>query len=306
MSDGAVQFPKQKIKIGRGGVLPTGLAAPSAPPRPFKIHRMKRFTEAFKWSDPWFRKLTPPQKLFWLYICDNCDNAGVWKIDLEMAGFQIGSEIKNDIINEINKGKERIKIFDGNQSLLIKDYINFQIGNIYSNSLTNLQKSALALIEKYIDSKGLLEVDFNLTGKLPVVYGYKYKGKGKGKGNKKEDKKESKEREERGKIYAEIIDDLNSILKTSYQSTTPKIRELIEARLKDNHTVEDFKTVHRKMFKAWGTDNKMRQYLRPHTLYTSKFEAYLNRPDDLPASAAGAKTYANAKEWLRQRDSGRK
>jgi len=54
---------------------------------------MKRFTETEKWRDPWFRKLSAGAKLAFLYIIDNCDNAGVWTADKELADFSIGMEI---------------------------------------------------------------------------------------------------------------------------------------------------------------------------------------------------------------------
>jgi uncharacterized phage protein (TIGR02220 family) len=82
-------------------------------------------------------------------------------------------------------------------------------------------------------------------------------------------------------VIKDIIDDLNSVLQSSYKYASSKNRELIRARLNEGHTFEDFKTVHRKMAKAWGLDNKMRQYLRPLTLYSNKFESYLNRPEDI-------------------------
>jgi len=51
---------------------------------------MTRFTETKKWADPWFRGLAPDCKLAFLYIIDNCDNAGFWEIDLGMMAFQTG------------------------------------------------------------------------------------------------------------------------------------------------------------------------------------------------------------------------
>ena len=135
-----------------------------------------------------------------------------------------------------------------------------------------------------------------LTVKYPLSNGgltsYMGKGKGKGKGT---DKGEGE------CPYEDIITDLNSIINASYKPTTPKTRELISARLKDGFTLENFKTVHRKMAQAWGVDNKMRQYLRPQTLYSIKFESYLNRPDDLKVSLAGAKTYQAGQKWLEDR-----
>lgn len=103
-----------------------------------------------------------------------------------------------------------------------------------------------------------------------------------------------------------IITDLNTTLNTSYKPSTPKTQELITARLKEGHTVADFKTVHRKMAKAWGVDNKMRQYLRPQTLYSNKFESYLNRPDDLRMGVAGAKTMLAGQEWIKEKENAEK
>jgi uncharacterized phage protein (TIGR02220 family) len=93
--------------------------------------------------------------------------------------------------------------------------------------------------------------------------------------------KESKVKESKVKEIKDIVGDLNQVLNSSYKPTSSKNRELIEARLAEGFTVEDFKVVHRKMAKAWGIDNKMRQFLRPITLYSNKFESYLNRPEDI-------------------------
>jgi hypothetical protein len=54
---------------------------------------VKRFTETKKWNNPWFRKLTPELKCFWLYLCDECDCAGVIKPDFELASFIIGFQV---------------------------------------------------------------------------------------------------------------------------------------------------------------------------------------------------------------------
>lgn len=185
MIDGvSIQKQPNKKRNGVGSVLPKGLADTISTPSSFKIHRMKRFTEAFKWNDPWFRKLAPTQKLFWSYICDNCDNAGVWKIDFEMASFQIGGIVGIDIIPAINNKKERVKIFDNEELLLVKDYINFQIGNICTKCPTNLQINCVRLVKNYIENKGLSESDFNLRGSLDQAKTKRRgisKGKGKGK-----------------------------------------------------------------------------------------------------------------------------
>lgn len=84
---------------------------------------MKRFTDTEKWNDPWFRRLAPPHKLFWQFICDKCDNAGVWKVDLELASFVIGGELES---------VEILQSFDGRieeiapRKWLVINFVKFQ------------------------------------------------------------------------------------------------------------------------------------------------------------------------------------
>jgi uncharacterized phage protein (TIGR02220 family) len=73
-----------------------------------------------------------------------------------------------------------------------------------------------------------------------------------------------------------IIKDLNEKTGKNYRSTKDN-KILIEARLKDGFTFEDFQKVHLNMATKWKDDPKMNQYLRPATLYQpKKFEGYLN------------------------------
>jgi len=76
--------------------------------------------------------------------------------------------------------------------------------------------------------------------------------------------------------YKKIIDYLNEKTGKNYKSTTEKTRSFIRARTKEGFTVEDFKTVIDKKCKQWKNDSKMNRYLRPETLFSTKFEGYLN------------------------------
>lgn len=78
-------------------------------------------------------------------------------------------------------------------------------------------------------------------------------------------------------IYKEIIDYLNSKLNTHYKDTTPKTQKLIKARLNEGFNVNDFKKVIDTKYDDWHKDKKMFTYLRPETLFSNKFENYLNQ-----------------------------
>lgn len=76
-------------------------------------------------------------------------------------------------------------------------------------------------------------------------------------------------------IYNKVIDELNAVCGTNYKSTSQVTRRLIDARLKEGFTEDDFFVVIAKKASMWkGT--KFEQYLRPQTLFGTKFESYLN------------------------------
>lgn len=77
--------------------------------------------------------------------------------------------------------------------------------------------------------------------------------------------------------YKEIIDYLNNRCGTNYRSSTRKTKDLIKARYNEGFTLDDFKTVIDKKAAEWLNDSKMSKYLRPETLFGTKFEGYLNQ-----------------------------
>ena len=74
----------------------------------------------------------------------------------------------------------------------------------------------------------------------------------------------------------QIVSYLNAQTGKSYRSSTPKTCALIRARLKEGFTVPDFQRVIDTKCAQWLNDQKMRNYLRPETLFGTKFEGYLN------------------------------
>ena len=78
-------------------------------------------------------------------------------------------------------------------------------------------------------------------------------------------------------IYiVEILDHLNQKTNSSYRPSSKKTQRLIRARKKEGYTLDDFKTVIDKKTAEWFHNPKMQQYLRPETLFGTKFESYLN------------------------------
>ena len=85
----------------------------------------------------------------------------------------------------------------------------------------------------------------------------------------------TKNKEKNNNIYSEVIKYLNEKANTNYRPSTKNTQSFISARLKEGFTVEDFKKVIDVKAKSWiGTD--FEKYLRPSTLFGTKFENYLN------------------------------
>ena len=76
--------------------------------------------------------------------------------------------------------------------------------------------------------------------------------------------------------YVEIIDYLNSKCLKSYKHKNRIAREKIHARWNEGFRLEDFKRVIDIKAAEWLNDTEMNRYLRPDTLFGSKFEIYLN------------------------------
>ncbi|MBG9882812.1 phage replisome organizer N-terminal domain-containing protein [Bacillus paralicheniformis] len=76
--------------------------------------------------------------------------------------------------------------------------------------------------------------------------------------------------------YKLIIDLLNKVAGTKYRHTTAKTRSLIKARWNEGNRFDDFKHVILVKWEEWrGSD--MDKYLRPETLFGTKFENYRNQ-----------------------------
>ena len=97
----------------------------------------------------------------------------------------------------------------------------------------------------------------------------------------------SKKKEKDNNIYSLVIDYLNKKASTNYRASTKNTQSFINARVKEGYTVEDFKKVIDSKSREWlGTD--FEKYLRPSTLFGTKFENYLNEANKKTPTAIGA------------------
>lgn len=100
----------------------------------------KRFTATEKWADPWFCELDPMNKLFWIYLVENCNHAGIWAVNWPLVKFHLGDFVYDK------------KMFDGRLIILnshkwfIPKFIEFQYGEL--NSENRAHASVISILKK--------------------------------------------------------------------------------------------------------------------------------------------------------------
>lgn len=86
----------------------------------------KRFTDTEKWKKEWFLALSPVQKCFWSYVCDNCSIAGIWDVNFKLAAYMIGADLNEAEIKTVFK--KQFQEFDGGKRWFIPSFTVFQYG----------------------------------------------------------------------------------------------------------------------------------------------------------------------------------
>lgn len=91
---------------------------------------------------------------------------------------------------------------------------------------------------------------------------------------------------DRAAEYEEVVGYLNAEAGTQYRPTTKATQRLINARLSEGYGLSDFHAVIAKKSRDWRGDPKMARYLRPETLFGTKFEGYLQEAKAVSADDA--------------------
>ena len=87
-----------------------------------------------------------------------------------------------------------------------------------------------------------------------------------------------KEQKAQSDVYDEIINYLNDKTGSHFKPTSKSTQRLINGRLSENYSIDDFKHVIDVKTLEWKNDFKMSKYLTPDTLFNAtKFEKYLNQ-----------------------------
>lgn len=102
----------------------------------------KRFTCTEKWKKPFIKSLKPSYKLLWLYILDDCDNAGIWQVDIEVAELRVGEKL--NITEALHFFSDKIVLLEDGSKWFIPSFVEFQYPSGLSENNrahTNILKS---------------------------------------------------------------------------------------------------------------------------------------------------------------------
>lgn len=105
----------------------------------------RRLTDTEKWKKPFIKGLPVEYKLFYLYLLDDCDHAGIWQIDIEIAEIRLG--VKLSLQKARGFFAERIVEFDGGTKWFIPDFIQFQYGALEEKN--KMYKPVSLALNKY-------------------------------------------------------------------------------------------------------------------------------------------------------------
>lgn len=115
----------------------------------------KRFTDSEKWSKPFIRGMKAPYKLLWLYILDECNHAGIWQVDIDVARLKTGEKL---ILEDAIKAFDgKIYVFDNGEKWFIPEFISYQYGTL--NPENRAHNSVINILAMY----NLIDID---TGKI--------------------------------------------------------------------------------------------------------------------------------------------
>lgn len=148
----------------------------------------KRFTDTEKYRKKFHRGLPGPYKLLWDYLYHDCNHAGIWHADFEIAQIFLGKDMpveRERALHLFNLDEERIIVLDGGSKWFIPSFIEFQYdcSTEELNPGNGAHRGVIKILQKY----GL----YNKPLPSPSE-GAKGKGKGKkGKNGKKGEKKET-------------------------------------------------------------------------------------------------------------------
>ena len=110
------------------------------------------------------------------------------------------------------------------------------------------------------------------------------------------EKEKELEKNNIAELARQIVSHLNEVAGTAYKSNSKATLRHISARLNEGYLLEEFYAVIDKKWREWGGSD-MEKYMRPETLFGSKFEGYLNEPETQKKKKGGTQQTSGPVDW---------
>jgi len=238
-------------------------------------------------------EMTPEDRYFMLYILSNphTNQVGCYEISIRDISKETGytEESVRKLLDRFEKKLKVARYSKKTKELLVLNW--------YKYNWTSSPK-VRACIEKELKTvKNKEFIEFINTVCIPYIYPmYTHT-------QEEQEKEQEEEQEKNNYIYISVIDYLNQKTSKNFKSTSQKTQKLIHARVKEGFTLEDFQKVIDIKTSQWINSKEMSKYLRPETLFGTKFEGYLN--EYVEPKYAEQDEYINEYKEIEERFNGR-
>ena len=247
---------------------------------------IKRIVDTSFWTDGKVDDFSPEDKYFMLYLLTNpfTTQLGIYEISIKQVAFQLGysTDTVKVLLDRFENKYGMILYSKATHEVAIKNFLRHSIikggkpvEDCIKKEMSKVKdKSLIEDVFGFIADKD----DLNETVKK-IISEYEIE-------NDNDNDNDNDVSWYDSSTIREIVEYLNLKAGTNYRPTTQKTKDKIIARLNENWKVEDFKTVIDKKCADWLGDEKMEQFLRPETLFGTKFESYLNAKVTKPINTA--------------------
>ena len=263
---------------------------------------IKRIVDTQFWNDDKvIEYFSPEDKLFMLYVMTNphTTQLGIYPINKKHMSFELGYtiDVVNVLLDRFENKYEMIKYSNETKEIAIKNYLKHSIikggAPVRDCLIKELKQVKNKDLIKYVFASIKGDETLNATVTSLIEEYEKENGElvycnVKEKSNKKEnDNQNDNENDNDNEVSChdtfndtlnDIINYLNCKLGSNYRTKNKETQKHIKARLKEGYTLEDFYKVIDKQCNKW-INTEWEQYLRPQTLFGTKFENYLNAPE---------------------------
>lgn len=275
---------------------------------------VKRIIDTNFWDDALVvEKYTPEDKYFMLYLMTNpkTTSIGIYPFVKKQVAFDLGYSVDtvSFLLERFEKSYEKVVYDDEHKEIAVKNSLKFTISkggkpveDMIDRELKSV-KSGKLIQATYTDMEewwtiSNREIDTSIKNRFEeelkkrnIIINTNDNTNANANANtdtytdscnvSSSDSPQSQKRHDDSIPYREIVDYLNEKTGSQYKHTTQSTKNGIKARYNEGFKLDDFKRVIDVKTSQWLYDTKMKQYLRPQTLFGTKFEAYLNEQPNI-------------------------